>query len=116
MRYNVLKTLKRSNIVAKIISIDFDGVADYSKLKIRAELINHWQLQVWEHRTPITRRYAYHVFKDGTTIVRWDNAPHHRDISTFPHHKHVGGEIVESDEMQIGDVLTELAKMLQDTF
>jgi len=32
MQYNVLKILKRSKIVAKIISIDFDGTTDYSIL------------------------------------------------------------------------------------
>jgi hypothetical protein len=112
MQYNVLKILKRSKIVAKIISIDFDGTADYSILKIRVELVNRWHLQIWEHKTPATRRYAYHVFKGDVMIVRWDNAPHHRGISTFPCHKHIGREIVGSEEMQISDVLAELEKMM----
>ncbi len=112
MQYNVLNILKQSKIVAKIISVDFDSAVGYSILKIRVELVNRWHLQIWEHETPVTRRYAYHVFKGATTIVRWDNAPHHRDISTFPHHKHRGSEIVGSEEMQVGDVLDELEKMM----
>ncbi len=112
MHHNILKVLKRSKIVAKIISVDFDGAAGYSILKIRAELINGWQLQVWEHETPAARRYAYHVFDADAMVMRWDNAPHHRDISTFPHHKHMGEEIAESEEMQISDVLAELEKMV----
>ena len=112
MQRNILETLKRSEIVVKIISVYFDGTAGNSILKIRAELINRWQLQVWEHKTPATRQYAYHVFDDGAMVVRWDNAPHHRGISTFPHHKHIDGEIVESEAVQIGDVLAELEKMM----
>lgn len=112
MQRNILKVLKRSKIVAKIISVDFDSTAGYSRLKIRAKLINRWQLQVWEHETPVARRYAYHVFDGGAMVVRWDNAPHHRDIATFPHHKHIDGEIAESEEMQISDVLAELEKMV----
>ena len=112
MQHNALKILKQSKIVAKIISIDFDSIVGYSTLEIRVKLTNHWYLQVWEHETPVTRRYAYHVFDGDTMIVRWDNAPHHRDISTFPHHKHVSGEIVESEEMRIGSALVEIEKMI----
>lgn len=112
MHHNILKVLKRSKIVAKIISVDFDGAAGYSILKIRAELVNRWQFQFWEHKTPVKRRYAYHVFDSDVMVVRWDNAPHHRDIATFPHHKHICGEIAESKEMQISDVLAELEKMM----
>ncbi|MEA1906863.1 MAG: DUF6516 family protein [Euryarchaeota archaeon] len=107
-----MKILKQSKIVAKTISIDFDGTAGYSTLKIRVKLINHWYLQVWEHETPVTRRYAYHVFNGDTMVVRWDNAPHHRGISTFPHHKHADGVIIESEEMQIDGALAEIKKMM----
>jgi len=35
-------------------------------------------------------------------------------IKTFPHHKHVGETILESDEMEIEDILRELEKMIMD--
>jgi hypothetical protein len=36
---------------------------------------------------------------DGRLKRRWDNAPHHRDVSTFPHHVHVGpGDQIEPSE------------------
>ena len=32
-------------------------------------------------------KYKYHLQSEsGDLIARWDNVPHHRDISTFPHH------------------------------
>ncbi|WP_457613933.1 toxin-antitoxin system TumE family protein [Methanocaldococcus sp.] len=33
--------------------------------------------------------YSFHwQDKNGDLIVRWDNAPHYRNIKTFPHYKH----------------------------
>ena len=39
--------------------------------------------------------------------IRWDNAPHHRQIATFPHHKHIEEEdnIHESEEPTIQGIL-----------
>jgi hypothetical protein len=45
--------------------------------------------------------YAFHWERraiDGL-LYRWDDAPHHREVSTFPHHLHSGSEshIVDSE-------------------
>lgn len=48
-------------------------------------------LDVWFSETG---RYSYHWERrhvDGT-VFRFDNAPHHPYISTFPHHLHNGNE------------------------
>jgi hypothetical protein len=38
-------------------------------------------------------KYRHHwQDADGNLIRRWDNAPHHKDIATFPHHLHDGAE------------------------
>jgi len=35
--------------------------------------------------------YSYYwVDAEDNLIIGWDNAPHHTQIGTFPHHKHVG--------------------------
>lgn len=34
-------------------------------------------------------KYSFHwQTKEGKLIKRWDNAPHHPEIETFPHHLH----------------------------
>jgi len=34
--------------------------------------------------------YRYHYMDaDAQMIFRYDNAPHHRELGTFPHHKHL---------------------------
>ncbi|MCZ7402232.1 MAG: DUF6516 family protein [Candidatus Methanoperedens sp.] len=112
--HKTVKILKESNIVKSIISIDSDAYGDYYRLKIQARLINGWKLNVWEHATPVFIRYAYHISKGSELIIRWDNAPHHKQIKTFPHHKHVGETILESNEMEIKVILRELEKMIND--
>jgi hypothetical protein len=42
-------------------------------------------------------------------IFRYDNAPHHSEIKTFPHHKHEKEEVKASNEPSLYDVLTEIA-------
>ena len=46
-------------------------------------------LEFTESITPERRRYRYQYLKvDGSLIFRYDNVPHHREIHTFPDHKH----------------------------
>lgn len=42
-----------------------------------------------------------------TLKICWDNAPHHRQIATFPHHKHIMQQenIYESKEPTIEEIL-----------
>ncbi len=46
-------------------------------------------------------------------ISRWDNAPHHSEIETFPHHLHEGEEIKPSQEMTFVEILKKLEKGLE---
>ena len=40
-------------------------------------------------------KYSFHWQKDnGQLIKRWDNAAHHPEIETYPHHLHDGAEDV----------------------
>lgn len=56
--------------------------------------------------------YSYHYQDgDGNLIFRYDNAPHHPEINTYPHHKHLPDSIVPAASPHLGDVLREI-----DTF
>lgn len=40
-----------------------------------------------------TTKYRYHwQDQNGKLIKRWDNAPHHPEVHTHPHHVHEGSE------------------------
>jgi hypothetical protein len=81
-------------------------------LKVRAELRNGWQIDCFEHIFPSYRRYSFHVFQGNRQITRWDNAPHWPGNSTFPHHQHIRGRVVDSEEMDLSKVLAQLESMM----
>ncbi len=48
--------------------------------------------------------------EDLGMVFRYDNAPHHVEITTFPHHKHEVDDIRASNEPTLYDVLLEIAQ------
>jgi hypothetical protein len=61
---------------------------------------------------PTLRKYKFHLMEaNGDEVFRYDNTSHHRQIGTFPHHKHVGptGTIVESSPPDIETILAEVS-------
>ncbi|MBF0449799.1 MAG: hypothetical protein HQK75_03780 [Candidatus Magnetomorum sp.] len=54
------------------------------------------------------RKYSYHWQNElNECLVRWDNAPHHQEITTYPFHKHIGKDenIEDSEPMKLESVL-----------
>ena len=50
--------------------------------------------------------YRYHFqSKENQLLFRYDNTPHFRNLSTFPHHKHCPVEVVTSERPSIIKVL-----------
>ncbi|MBI2664542.1 hypothetical protein HYX10_04335 [Candidatus Woesearchaeota archaeon] len=42
---------------------------------------------------------------DNRLIYRWDSAPHHKEVSTFPYHMHTGSGVKESEKTNTTAVL-----------
>ena len=59
-------------------------------------------------------KYKYHVQSaTGDLMARWDNVPHHRDISTFPHHKHGKNGVHPSEPADLKSVLDQIGEELE---
>lgn len=55
------------------------------------------------------KKYKYHfMLNDNTFIFRYDNVSHHREIITFPHHKHIKNDTIESNEPNLLVILKEI--------
>lgn len=56
-------------------------------------------------------KYSYH-YQDANTqmIFRYDMAPHHKDVATFPHHKHIAAssDVLEALPPTLRDILNEI--------
>lgn len=59
------------------------------------------------------KKYKYQFRSlSGEMIFRYDNAPHHQNVATFPHHKHLETVIIESIEPEIAQILTEIKALI----
>ncbi len=91
--------------------VAFDEVSD-EECYIRGTLtlIGGHELHLAEYvvTAPDIKRlkYRYHLQKiGGELLARWDNAPHHLEVETHPHHLHTEKGVKASAEMDVGQVL-----------
>ncbi|BCV22964.1 toxin-antitoxin system TumE family protein [Moorella sp. Hama-1] len=106
----MLNTLRSFQGIIKSYAVElFERETNRRRLKATITFIDESKLFVKDYSFGSERKYSFHwVDKYGRLIVRWDNAPHWRQIATFPHHKHVcSHEKVEpSLEMELSEILT----------
>lgn len=113
-RIAVLRDLA-SEIIAEI---ELLSSPNPNLIRLRADLINSDKLHVseaWDKESLI--RYAYYWLKQNDELrIGWDNAPHHPEVSTHPHHKHVAKQenIRASEEIRLEDVLRLIKKQLEE--
>lgn len=64
---------------------------------------------------PVRIWYAYTYICQGKRVFRYDNAPHHPEIATHPHHKHIGPEerLAPADQPSLHQVLAEVEGWLR---
>jgi len=59
-------------------------------------------------------KYRYHYMNQKRELIfRYDNAPHHAGLATFPHHKHGVSQVVASNEPNLSDVLQEIREFIK---
>jgi hypothetical protein len=80
-----------------VLGASYIGGTSSSPNKLRLTLVDRSFLDIW---LSTDGDYAFHWERRGQTgqMYRWDNAPHHPTIGTFPVHFHDGDEstVVES--------------------
>ncbi len=83
-----LELFKKSRIIKKHTVLDYKSSSKAQYLKAKLEL------------------------KNGDLIIRWDNSPHHKSLTTFPHHKH-SPDLEESYETTFKDVINIIKKIMK---
>ncbi|MEK7730197.1 MAG: DUF6516 family protein [candidate division KSB1 bacterium] len=112
----IVEALRRSPAVKQLQVLDLLDEATAKYLKCRAELLDGSSLHVIESSVFGKNKYSYHWQEaQNQLIIRWDNAPHHPQIKSFPHHRHEGGLLLESPRVVIEDVLAEIETRFRST-
>jgi len=59
-------------------------------------------------------RYSYHYQdQDGAMILRYDMAPHHKKLETFPHHKHLASDrVTNASAPTLANILDEIDDLI----
>ncbi len=67
--------------------------------------------------SPSRLMYSYHYQRADTSLVfRYDDTPHHPELSTFPHHKHEQSEqnVFAAEPPTLANVLDEIGQLRAD--
>ena len=63
----------------------------------------------------INSKYSFFWLNQKEKLITgWDNAPHHKEISSFPDHKHIGNKVFVSKEKSLIQVLKFIKKKIQN--
>jgi len=106
----IFRSLEQSPVVSDFEILEFRTWEDGFYHKIKIGIKDGSLLFAREFYNQNERHYSFH-WQDarGTLLIRWDDAPHHHHLSTFPYHKHIGESIVESLPIPLAQVLDEIA-------
>ena len=58
-------------------------------------------------------KYSYTLLHGERPVLRYDNAPHHPNIETFPHHKHENDEVKPLHDNSIEAFLKEVRRFIE---
>jgi hypothetical protein len=106
---SIFNLLNESGIIEdyEILSLLQDD--NFYYLKIKSNISGGSILHIRIYLSDSEYNYSFHWQKEtGELIARWDNAPHHQEIVTFPHHIHFQNEIKKSYSITLKDVLEKI--------
>ncbi len=83
--------------------------------KLRVFFTESIIIDIYEYlKNGYTHKYSYSLIIEEHCVLRYDNAPHHKEISTYPHHKHINERITELYSPDIRSFISEVKMFLKD--
>lgn len=116
---NIDKTIASSSIVlSSNIQKHFipDGKAVYFKGNVIFVDFSVLEIAMFvsESNDALTiEKYRLHYMNsNGQMLFRYDNAPHHPEITSHPRHKHISNKVIPTAESSLKDVLKEISAII----
>lgn len=110
--FNWLNTIK---VISKFKVISYKEWDKGFYYKLEIKIVDNSSLYAKEYSDFNERNYSFHWQKNtGKLIIRWDNAPHHKNLGNFPFHKHINNKTVESKEMTLKDAINYIDNLLNE--
>ncbi|HEV8714498.1 MAG TPA: DUF6516 family protein [Candidatus Binatia bacterium] len=104
---------------AESVEIEFDedqqsGTVDGALYFYDGSRLEFTETVTIERYRPVKLFYVYQYICGEEGVFRYDNAPHHPDLPTFPHHKHLRKERLPAIEPTLSQVLSEVSALLRE--
>lgn len=111
----IFRLLDNNELISSYEVLDFRENQYGFFLKLKVQFVNQSILFSKEYFSNDVRNYSFHWQDEyNNLLMRWDNAPFHRDIETFPHHKHENEKVLPSMEIGLEDVLNHISMHLKE--
>jgi hypothetical protein len=90
-----LKNLKLKNLKLNQIKISSDN-PNTGHYRLKGYFTDSKFVEIFEfYFSGNLLKYSYVYIKEGKSILRFDNAPYHKELKSFPNHKHKDNDIYE---------------------
>ena len=93
-----------------LTSDDYNGLIRCRVTFWDGSFLDIYEVITTELGYPVRINYSYTYLSDDRLIFRYDNAPHHPEIITHPHHKHIGprDRLAPADQPSLSQVVAEI--------
>ncbi len=99
----VEKKLEEVKWLIKKKSVEFSLVSEeMGIIKGKIVFVNNYALDFRELVSAEHTDYRFHFMNGNNKLItRWDSAPHHKEITTFPFHLHTPEGVRECDKVNL---------------
>ncbi|MDM8523218.1 DUF6516 family protein [Desulfococcaceae bacterium HSG8] len=104
-----LETMLRSRQDIQVEMLTVRWTENGAKFRSELRFYDNSRLSIFD----LAKQVGFHYQDaDGNLIFRYDNAPHHPHLATFPDHKHAGNGVIEAEPPDLNNVLTEIDRII----
>ncbi len=113
--------IRKNHLIGKIddpiillTSDDFNGLIRCRVTFWDGSFLDIYEVVSTELGYPVRIGYSYSYIRYDRLVFRYDNAPHHPEITTHPHHKHIGQQdrLAPADPPNLSQIFAEIENLL----
>ena len=97
------------------INIEYSEDTDLGVFEGRLSFIDGSVFDFVEFLSHTQIKYRFHLMDSNNNLtMRWDNAPHHKEVETFPYHKHTPNGVKKSERKTLLKGLDEVFALVAE--
>ncbi len=103
------------NLVSAVVSVDYRAREGIEQYKAKFLLADGSSLRISEVFVDDELvKYSYYWLDESNNLIAgWDNAAHHPEVRSHPHHLHIPDQMVDSTIQNLEGVLDLLSKKIK---